>query len=116
MVKSKHLFPAGGEPLPIARSCLEQRECANDIGLDKCSRAVDRAVYVAFSRQMHDDVRMESFYDVAHLARIDNVSADEGIGPTVRKPRQRFQIADISQILNDQNRMPAASDGVANDC
>src|SRR5262245_21622630 len=112
MVKSKDLFLAGGEPPPIAQSCLQHRERANDIGLDKCSRTVDRAVYVAFGRQMHDDVRMESFHDVAHLAGIDNVSADEGIARTVRDRRQRSQIASISQLINDQSRVPAASDGV----
>src|SRR5262249_42319171 len=115
MVKSKHLFPAGGEPLPIAQSYLQQRECTNDIGLNKCSRTVDRAVYVAFSRQMHDDVRMEGFYDIAHLAGIDDVSADEGISRTVRDRRQRFQIAGICQLVNNQNRMLVAPDGVAND-
>ncbi len=38
---------------PVGANGLEQRERANDIGLDELTRAVDGTINVTFGREMH---------------------------------------------------------------
>jgi 20S proteasome alpha/beta subunit len=59
MVKTEAVLPVGGQAAEMAQRLLQQRIGADDIGLDEVARRVDRAVDMAFGRQVDNDVRVE---------------------------------------------------------
>ena len=109
-------FSAGRQPPPIVEGCLQQREGADDVGLDEGGRAVDGAIDMAFGREMHDGIRLEALDHAAHLGRIDDVGADERIAGAVRYRRQRFEVAGIGELVDDQNGVAAVADRMADHC
>ena len=62
---------------PIFERCVEQPECADDVGFDERRRPVDRAVDVRFRRQMHDGVGLLVGKNGSNLPAVANVAAME---------------------------------------
>ena len=57
----------------MATSGLQQDERADDIGLHEVGRSVDRAVNVAFRRQMHHSVRIMRLEHLAHRLGVADI-------------------------------------------
>ena len=76
---------SGSGELVLARG-LQQGEGADDVGLHERRRAVDRAVDVAFGRQMHHRVRLVGGEDLAHRRGVGDVGADQHVAVVVRAP------------------------------
>jgi hypothetical protein len=62
---------------PIVERLLQQDERAHDVGLYKCGGTVDRAVDMAFGRQMQNDVRLELGQGRLHRRRVGDIRPDE---------------------------------------
>ena len=60
---------------PIAQRLLQQREGADDVGLDEFAGAVDRAVDMAFGGEVHHGVGLVAGRTVAQTAAPSQMSA-----------------------------------------
>src|SRR5947209_7486847 len=45
---------------PMRKRCLQQRECTNDVGLEKLAGAINRAVYMRLGGEMHQHIGTEA--------------------------------------------------------
>src|SRR5262245_16001313 len=57
MMKTKTLLPRAVETAPIPQGGIQQVEGAHDVRFDKIIGSIDRAIDVAFRRQMYDGIR-----------------------------------------------------------
>ena len=57
-MKAKSLFALTVEVIPIGARSFEQLIGANNIGLNELSWAINRAVNVRFSSEMHHGIRL----------------------------------------------------------
>ena len=58
MQEAEGVAPRGLEPAPIAQRFLQQRERADDIGLNELAGTVDRAIDMALRGEIHDRMRL----------------------------------------------------------
>ena len=63
---------------------LQQREGADDVGLDERGRAVDRAIDMALRREVHHRVGLMRREDLAHRGGIGDVGADQHVAAWLR--------------------------------
>src|SRR5208283_1958184 len=68
---------------------------------------------MAFGGEMHHDFWPESCEDLVHAGRIYNVRADEGEARIGCYERQRFKIAGVGQLVDDEHRMRRLCDDLA---
>ncbi len=97
---------------PETERCLQQRERADNIGLDELAGSIDRAVDVAFRREMHHGVGRKALEQFAHPRRIGDVSANKGIARVVRHGCERVEIARIGELVDHQHLMRRLADDV----
>ena len=109
-MKTERIPSRRGERAPKSERGLQQRKGSNHIGPHKFAGSIDRAIDVAFRRQMHDDLGPEAFKDIAHLRGVGNVSANEGKARIGGDGAQGFEISRVSQLVDDENRMLRAPD------
>ena len=88
-----------GQRLPVAAGGFQQAVGADDIGLDKIRRAVDRTVDVGFGGQVHDRVGLEAREHGADGGLVDDIGLDELIAAVGRDAGQRFQIAGVGEFV-----------------
>ncbi len=110
VMEAERVLPRRRQGAPEAERRLQQRVGADDIGLNEFARPVDRAVDVAFGGQMHDDVGPEGGEDLLHARGVDDVGAGERIARIGGDRRQRFKIAGVGQLVDDENAMPRLAD------
>jgi hypothetical protein len=65
--------------LPIGARRLQQHEGSHHVGLDEIGRAGDRAIDMAFGRQVHDAVGPERGDGLGHGAAVANVGPQEAM-------------------------------------
>ena len=58
MVEAERGLPVGGQRAVVAPRGFQQNESADDVGLHEVGRPVDRAVDMAFRREVHHRVRV----------------------------------------------------------
>src|SRR5262245_37609820 len=114
MMEAERTSLARGELAPIVERGLEQYVGADDVGRDEGARPVDRAVDMALSREMHDDVGPEELKCVGHRAGVADVGLEEAVARTSRDGLQRLEVPRIGQFVDDEH-IAAACDEVADD-
>ncbi len=81
------------QTIPIGACPFQQHIGADDIGLDKVSRACDRAVNMAFSSQMHHSIRLVQDKHPIQLGTIADIHLLKYITIAGRYIGQGFHIA-----------------------
>ena len=99
MVEAKRALFWPGKGLPVAAGGFQQAVGADDIGLDKIRRAVNRTVDVGFGGQMHDRLRLEAREHCADGGLVDDIGLYELIAAIGRDTGQRFQIAGVGEFV-----------------
>src|SRR5579863_10334492 len=99
---------------PIVASPLQKSEGPDHVGVDKRGRSVDRAIDVAFRRQMHHHMRPEIVDDGAYCRRIANIDPLETIASILRDRREIVEISRISQLVDHAYAMVGLSNEAAN--
>ncbi len=80
---------------PGIERCLQQRECAEHVGLQECLGVGDGAIDVGLGGEMGDTGEAVFIEQAAHQIRVSDVALDEGdaaIGD------QRLEAADVGGI------------------
>ncbi len=98
---------------PVQQGLLQQDKGADDIGVDELTGAIDRAVHMAFRRQMHDRVGLETFEQGAQGRPIGDIDPLEGKAGMVRDRREGGEIARIGQFIDHADRMRRFGDQFA---
>ena len=99
----------------MAERFLQQHEGADDIGLQKLAGTVDRAIDMAFGREMHDHVGLEPLEGILHGRGIGDIGADELVARIVLDRRERGEIAGIGQFVDHQHIVIGVGDQMAHD-
>ena len=89
---------------------LEQNVGADDIGVDEFGRPVDRAVDMAFCRQMHHRVGIETRENLGDGRTIADIGAAEMIARMALHRGERGKIAGIGQLIDDQHLVISVAD------
>ncbi|CWQ22009.1 Uncharacterised protein [Neisseria meningitidis] len=85
--------------LPVGAGCFKQIECADDIGLDKLACRTDRAVDMAFRRQVHHGIGPVLCEYAVEFGAVANVHLLESIAGIIGNVGQRFEIARVGQFV-----------------
>ena len=104
-MEAERLLARVGQRAPIAQRRLQQREGSDHVGLDELAGAVDRAIDMAFGGKMHHGVRLIALEQLAHLRRVGDIGAHEGVARIVRHRRERIEIARIGELVDHQHLM-----------
>lgn len=89
---------------------------ANHVGLDKGHRAVDRAIDVAFRRQVHHHVRLILGKYPIQLGAIADVDLLESIALALSHHRQRLEVTGIGQLIHHHHAIAGGLNDVPHDC
>ena len=68
---------------------------------------------MALGGEMHDDVGAVGGEHLPHLVGVDDVGAHERIARVVGDRRERFQIAGIGELIDDEHAVGGRADDVA---
>ena len=112
MVKAEAVRFGLWQRAPIAERLLQQDEGADDIGLHERGGPVDRAIDMAFRRQMQDDVGLEVGQRSLHRRRVGDIRPDESKARMVLHRRQRIEIARIGELVDDKDMMVGGGNGM----
>ena len=112
MVKAEALRFGLWQRAPIAERLLQQDEGADHIGLYERGGPVDRAIDMAFCRQMQDDVRLEVGQRRLHRRRVGDIRPNEPKARMVLHRHERIEIARIGELIDDKDMMVGGGDGM----
>ncbi len=96
----------------MVKGDLEQRISADDVGFYERSGAVDGSIDMAFSCQMHHDIRAVIANNLVESLPINDVGADECETRIVGNGCERVQIAGISELVDHQYAMRSLANEV----
>ena len=95
MQEAKGFFIPLGKTAPIGSGGFQEMKCADDIGLDKLARAVNRTIYMRLSGKIDDGSRLvlrEKFDDEG---TVTNIASHKDV---VRIALERSQILKVSRV------------------
>jgi hypothetical protein len=95
-------------PQPVAPRRLQQIEGAHDIRLNEIPRPVDRAVDVAFGREVHHRVGPVRREDPLERLPVADVGMLEGVERRARDLRQIVEAGGVGEGVEVDDRMAAA--------
>ena len=101
------------QTIPIGASRFQQHISADNIGLDKVSRACDGAVNMAFGGQMHHGIRLVQGKHPIQLGAIADIHLLKRITLACRYIGQGFQIASIGEFIEIYNGILGITDDMA---
>lgn len=113
VVEAEALLGLALEAAPVPQRLLQQREGANDIGLDEVARPVDRAVDMAFGGEMHDDVGPELGEERPHALAVADIGLLEAVAVAAQLRVERGEVAGIGQLVDDADLMLRLADQLA---
>src|SRR5690606_17575914 len=99
MMEAEGCLALGAQAEPVGACIFQQAVGADDIGLDECCRAIDRAVDMRLGGQVHDGVWLELAQRRDDALGIGNIGLNEAIPWACIDLGQRFQIAGIGQLV-----------------
>jgi hypothetical protein len=80
---------------PVPQRFLQQREGADDVGLDELAGPVDRAVDMAFGREIHHCVRLVCLEQFSQLVALADAGLLEGVARMAGRTEQRSEVGRI---------------------
>lgn len=83
MVKAKRLLAMSVQRAPVVAGRFEQLIGADDIGVDKSSRAGNRAIHMAFGRKVHHCIGLVECKQCIEGCAIANIGMLEAVAWTV---------------------------------
>ena len=94
-------FPlvAFGAGFPADLCGLEKGKCAHHVGAGESEGVEDRAVHMAFGREMDHAVDLIFLHDAAHLVVVADVGPDEGIVGFVLDVLQVGEVAGVGELV-----------------
>src|SRR5262249_3752090 len=104
--------PALAAFAPVRQRGLEQNVSSNHIGGDELSGAIDRAIDMAFSGQMHGGIGLEACECIGNRGPVANVDATESVAAMPVNGRERGEITGIGQLVEDQDLVRCVSNEV----
>ncbi|MNH76692.1 hypothetical protein D3C73_289720 [compost metagenome] len=99
--------------LPIMAGSLQHGVSTHDVGFDKGRRAVDRAVNVAFCRQVHHEIRLVVRKYAVQSGTVADINLLESIALVVRHARQRLQVTGIGELINHHHAIAGPLDDMS---
>ena len=103
MVEAEAVRFGLGQRAPIGERLLQKHKRADDVGLHELGGSVDRAIDVAFRRQMQDHVRLEIVECFAHCRRVGDICANKLKAWMILDRRKRIEIAGIGELVDDKD-------------
>ena len=96
------------QPRPVAQRRLQQNEGAAHVGFDERSRIVDRAVDMAFRREMEDGIRVEIAKSAVHGAFVRDVGVHELVARRTHDLGDGFAPTGIGQLIDREDLVAVA--------
>ena len=90
----------GIERAPVGARGLQQREGADDIGLDELGRAVDGAVHMALGGEMHDRARTVGSEQAVDRLAIADIGLREHVARVAFQRGERLAVACVGQLVD----------------
>ncbi|MGY4215683.1 hypothetical protein ACVMFB_002182 [Bradyrhizobium sp. USDA 4522] len=84
----------------MAQRLLQDREGADDVGLDEFAGAVDRAVDMAFRGKVHHSIGLIFLEQPAQVLRLADAGLLEGVIQAFGGTGQRGQVCRIGQLVD----------------
>ena len=91
---------------------FQQDEGADDVGLHEVGGPVDRAVDMAFRRQMHDEIGPEARKRGFCRRKVADIRAQEGVAAVFRNGIERAKVPRVGQLVEVDDRLIVASQPV----
>ena len=85
-MEAEALAPRGVKAAPIAQRLLQQREGADDIGLDEFAGPVDRAVDMALGREVHHIARLVLIEQLPQRRPVADIDLREAVAVVALAP------------------------------
>ena len=85
---------------PGVAGCLQERKRAEDIGLCKCERILDRTVHVGLRRKMDYSVDLVVCHNLQHLLEVAYVCLDEDIVWAILYILEIREVAGIGELVD----------------
>lgn len=100
MVETEALLPLRRQCRPIAPASFQHAVSADDIGLNKVRRAVDRAVHMGFRRQVHHCIWLEAGENLVQRRGVTDIHLLEFITRAVGHRCQGLSVAGIGELID----------------
>src|SRR5690606_25169563 len=100
---------------PVAERRLEQGKGAVDVGPDELPRTADRAVDVAFGREVQDRARPVLGQQGGHALLVADVGLHEHMGRLLADRREVLEIAGVGELVDIDHRAEAGAKPVENE-
>jgi len=113
VVEAERFATFDRQRLPVGTGRFEQLIGADDVGLDKFCRAVDRAVDMGFGGQVHDGIRLEFQQRFTDTFAIGDIGLKELIAVAAVDFGQRLEIAGVGQLVQIEDAVPGVLDQMA---
>ena len=104
-----------GEVREVGAGRFEQRISADDVRLDEGRGAVDRAVDVAFRREVHDRIGLVLAEQRRHRFAVADVGLLESVARILCDRLQRLEVAGVGELVDVDDRMLGRSQGTPDD-
>ena len=98
-MKTESFFTGFIQRVVVFSGCLQQGVSPHDIGLDEFARPVDRAVHMAFRRQMHNMCRLEIRKDPVQCRLVADVRFFKTETRIAGNLGQGFQVPRICELI-----------------
>jgi hypothetical protein len=116
MMEAEIGFAFGFQRLPILSGGFQQGVGANYIGFDESCGAIDGAVYVTFSGQVHDGVWQVLRQNTIQFSPITDIDLFEGVALAVAHLRKTLKITGVGEFVEVNHFALCILDDVADDC
>ena len=100
MQKAESRALLGRQPSPIAQRLLQQREGADNVGLDEFAGSVDRAIDMALRRQVHDGVGLVLVEQPAQRRGLADAGLFKCIARIAGRAGERLEVRCIGQLVD----------------
>jgi len=113
VVKAELGFALAGQGLVIGAGGFQQRERADDVGLDEFACAVDAAVNMAFGGKVHHRIGLVLGEDFIQRGAVADVGLHEGVSLAVCHAADAVQIACVGKFVQIDHAVLRVVDDVA---
>ena len=108
MVETERVFLRAFESAPVFQRRVEQAEGAHHIGFHESAGAVDRAVDMAFGRQVHDPVDLLFAQQAQHQLAVEDIAFHQPVVRRIVDGLEAFRIARIGQLVEIDDALAGA--------
>ncbi len=99
MVKANPFHREGFLNQPELADCLQQGECAHDIGVDKRPGIQNGTVYMGFGSKVSDSINLIAAQQIVHQSAVADISLNKDVARSIRQVFEVLLAAGIGEDI-----------------